>query len=364
MDMDSTAFDGNDISAGRPPLRIGIAGVGRSALFTHIEALHALPELYSVTAVCDLVKERRDRVEQLYPELRPYRRYEDMLDDPEIDVVFIAFPTIEHVKAALAALAKNKWVVVESPMALSHDQALMLRAASVKAHGKLYPCLPGFFAPDFRLARQALTDPRLGDIYEAVVRRQDYVRRDDWQSIKRCGGGAAWYEGPDAVQQAVALLDSPPAQLWSELKRIASLGDAEDTAHIVLKGRGEMTVYIDIAGGRLDVPKPSFEVYGSRGVFTVMPGAAQGIVRAVDPEFKFARRRSSVRTPPLADLHENIPVREWTVSLPDSESAAVGYWKALYGSVRTALPFPVSIDEAVETIRYLQVVKRASPFAK
>ena len=26
-----------------------------------------------------------------------------------------------------------------------------------------------------------------------------------------------------------------------------------------------MTVYIDIAGGRLDLPKPSFEVHGSRG---------------------------------------------------------------------------------------------------
>ena len=364
MAMESTTFDDSAISAGRPPLRLGIAGAGRSVLFTHLDALRALPTLYSVTAVCDLVKDRRDRVERHYPELRPYRRYEDMLDDPEIDVVFIALPTVDHVKAALAALAKNKWVVLESPMALSHDQALMLRAASVKAHGKLYPCLPGFFAPDFRLARQALTDARLGDVYEAVVRRQDYVRRDDWQSIKRCGGGAAWYEGPDAVQQAVALLGTPPAQLWSELKRIASLGDAEDTAHIAIKGRGEMTVYIDIAGGRLDLPKPSFEVHGSRGVFSVMPGASTGTVRAIDPDFKFARRRSSVRTPPLADLHEDLPVREWQVSLPDAESAAVGYWKALYESVRKALPFPVALDDAVETIRYLQVVKRSSPFAK
>ena len=175
---------------------------------------------------------------------------------------------------------------------------------------------------------------------------------------------AAWYEGPDAVQQAVALLGTPPAQLWSELKRIASLGDAEDTAHIAIKGRGEMTVYIDIAGGRLDLPKPSFEVHGSRGVFSVMPGASVGTVRAIDPDYKFARRRSSVRTPPLADLHEDLPVREWQVTLPNAESAAVGYWKALYESVRKALPFPVALDDAVETIRYLQVVKRSSPFAK
>ena len=353
-----------DISAQRPPIRIGIAGVGRSVLMNHLAAIRELPGLYTVTAVCDLIKERRDRVEKFYPELRPYRRYEDMLDDPEIDLVFIALPTVYHAKAALAALAKNKWTVVESPMAISHDQAMMLRAASIKARGKLYPCLPGFFAPEFRLARMAISDPRLGDVYEAFVRRQDYVRRDDWQSIKRCGGGAVWYEGPDAVQQAVALLGSPPGQLWSELKRIASLGDAEDTAHIVLKSRGDMTVYIDIGGGRLDRTLPAFEVRGSRGVFSVMPGATEGTIRAIDAGFKFSRRRSSVRTPPLADLHEELPVREWTLPLPDSEGAAVGFWKALHESVSKALPFAVSLDEAVESIRYLQVVRQASPFAK
>ena len=40
------------------------------------------------------------------------------------------------------------------------------------------------------------------------------------------------------------------------------------------------------------------------------------------------------------------------------------FWKALYGTVRTAAPFPVALDDVVETIRYLQLVKRASPFAK
>ena len=125
-----------------------------------------------------------------------------------------------------------------------------------------------------------------------------------------------------------------------------------------------MTVYVDVGGGRLDLPKPAFEIYGSRGAFSVMPGMTSGTIRAIDPEFKFARRRSSVRTPPGADLHETIPVKECAVTLPDAETAAVGYWKALYDSVRKALPFPVTLDEAVEVIRYLQVVKQTSPFVK
>ncbi|MBR4652079.1 MAG: Gfo/Idh/MocA family oxidoreductase [Kiritimatiellae bacterium] len=361
MNMDTTM---QDVSAARPPVRIGIVGAGRSVLQVHLPALQSLPDLFAVTAVCDLIKDHRDRVERAYPHVRHYRRYEDMLDDNEMDLVLVALPTVYHAKAALASLAKGRWTVVESPMALSHDQALVLRAAAIKARGRLLPSLPGYFSPEFRLARMALADSRLGDVYEAIVRRQDFVRRDDWQSIKRCGGGAAWYEGPDAVQQAVTLLGSAPSQLWSELKRIASLGDAEDTAHIALKGRGDMTVYIDIGGGRLDARGPAFEIRGSRGVFTVMPGAMSGTVRAIEPTFKFSRRRSSVRTPPVVDMHEDIPVREWPLALPDQDTAAAGYWKAVYETVRRAQPFPISLDDAVEAIHYLQVVKQSSPFSK
>ena len=353
-----------DISSSRPPVRVGIVGAGRSVLLTHLAAFRALPKHYAVTAVCDLEKERRDQVAQFYPAVRPYRRIEDMLDDPEMDLVFIALPSRDHVACALSSLARGKWTVLESPIALSHEEATVLKAAAMKARGKLLPCLPGMFAPEFLLTRQVLSDARLGNVYEAVVRRQDYVRRDDWQSVMRCGGGAAWYEGPETVQQAVTLLGGVPVQLWGELKRVVSLGDAEDTLHMVLKGRGNMSVYIDVGGGRLDAQLPAFEVRGDRGVFSVMPGAREGKIRAIDPDFKFARRRCSVRTPPVADLHEEIPVKTYAVSWEGTDSAAVGFWRALHDSVCRAAPFVVPLEDAVETIRYLQVVKQASPFAK
>ena len=44
----------------RPPVRVGIAGLGRSGLLAHVPALESLPDHFAVTAVCDLMKERRD----------------------------------------------------------------------------------------------------------------------------------------------------------------------------------------------------------------------------------------------------------------------------------------------------------------
>ncbi len=349
----------------RPPVRVGIAGLGRAAFSGHIPAFKALSGLYRLVAVCDLLKDRRDIVERDFPDVHTYRRVEDMLDDPELDVVLITLPTSEHGSNALASLRRGRWTVVDSPLATTHDDAKVLQAASVKARGKLFAYTPGLFSPDFRLAQSVLDDPRLGEIFEVRICRQDYIRRDDWQSVKRCLGGCSWYEGQDALLQAVALMRSQPAQLWSELKRVASLGDAEDFAHIVLKSRGAVSADIEICGGRLPPFDPAFVVRGNRGAFSVAAGATAGSLHVIDPAFKFPRRRSSVRTPPLDDMHEDLPLVDIPVSVPGvSEPGSIAFWRALYATIRTAAPFPVALDDVVETIRYLQLVKHTSPFAK
>ncbi len=354
-----------EASAHRPPLRLAIVGLGRAVLFDHLPALRRLPDLFQITAVCDLLRERRTIVEKEFPNVRTYRRVEDMLDDPEIDVVDVALPSLDHQAVALESLTRGKYTLVETPLALSHDAATVLKAASVKARGRLFAYTPGLFAPDFRAAQAALDNACLGDIYEIRVRRQDYVRRDDWQSVKRCGGGAAWYAGTDAILQAVALMRTQPAQLWSELKRVAALGDAEDFAHIVLKSRGDITADIELNGGQLAPVEPSFTIRGSRGSFFISADETTGTFRVVDPSFQFPRRRSSVRTPPLDDMHEKLEIVDIPAAAPpDVEaSASVAFWKALYATIRTAEPFPVALDDVVEAIRYLQLVKQASPFA-
>lgn len=349
----------------RPPLRVGIVGLGRAAFFKHLPALKALPEFFRLVAVCDLLKERRDLAEKDWPNLRTYRRIEDMLDDPEIDLIDITLPTPDHMDVALSSLRRNKWTLVEVPLAVTYEDAKVLQAAAVKTRGKLFAYTPSIFTPDFLLAQRQLNEKRLGDIFEIRLSQQDYVRRDDWQSVKRCLGGCTWYAGPGALLQALTLLRTRPSQLWSELKRIASLGDAEDFAHIVLKTRTELTADIEICGGQLPPFNPSFVLRGTRGSFSVAAGASTGTLHVIDPDFKFPRRRSSVRTPPLTDLHESIPVVDIPVELPaDVNHGPTAFWRTLYATIRTAAPFPILLDDVIDVIRYLQLIKKSSPFAK
>lgn len=348
----------------RSPLKVGIVGIGRATLFDHLPEMEKLPDQFRIVAFCDLLKERRDIVEKKYPYAKYYRRIEDMLDDPDIDMYDIALPSIDHVQNAIECLKHDKWTLLESPIALSHEKATMLRAAAVKARDRLIPYTPGIFAPEFRTALKASEDPRLGEIYEIKYRRQDFIRRDDWQTVKRRGGGAAWYFGTDALLQTIALMRNPPNQLWSDMQRIASVGDAEDYVRICLKSANGISADIEINGGQLPPFDPMFTIRGSRGSFSIERGSGEGKLHIIDPDYKFARRRSSVRTPDLIDKHEPIPVIDVPFAAPDNGgSGKTAFWNAVYDTVRTAQPFPVKLDDVVEIIRYLQIARQSTKFA-
>ena len=350
----------------RPPVRVALMGLGRSAFSDHYPVFKAHPALFKVVAACDLIKERRDIIAQDFPDCKMFRRFSDLLDEREIDLIDITSCSVDHVDHALMALEKGFWTLLETPMALTFDDAQVLRGAAQKYKNRLLVAQRGLFAPDFQLAMQAMTDARLGDIYQICIRKEDFIRRDDWQTVKRLGGGAAYYAMTDLMIQAFRLLPQPPIQMWSELKRVASLGDAEDYAHVNLKTRGTVSAEIEFNGGMLaENRSPSFEIRGERGVFKVWPGESVGKLTVIDPDFSFPRRRSSVRTPPFGDMHERFPVKTFDISLPKSTlSGASAFWKHVYDTVRTAAPFPLSLEESIEAVKVVHLMKKTSPDGK
>ena len=350
----------------RPPLKVALMGLGRSMFADHYPIFRRHPALFRVVAACDLIKERRDIVARDYPDCRMFRQFSDMLDEHDIDLVDIATCTNDHVRHAMMSLKKGFWTLLETPMALTPDEAQLLRGQALKSKNRLLVLQRGLFAPDFLLARQMMGDSRLGQIHQVRIRREDFVRRDDWQCVKRLGGGAAYYAMTDLVIQALRLLPSPPVQMWSDLKRIASLGDAEDYVHVNLKTRDYVSADLEFNGGCLESERsPSFEIRGERGVFKVAPGATEGQLTVIDPKFTFPRRRSSVRTSPIRDMHESFPVETLPVSLPKGTMfGPSAFWKHVYDTVRTAAPFPLQLDESIEAVKFSHLMKKTSPFGK
>ena len=344
-------------------ISVGVVGCGRSAVFRHLPAIAKLDGLFRVAAVCDVEKSRRDHVQSMFPDVRHYRRAVDMVDDPDLDLVLVATPTLEHDKIVLDCLSRRLWTVCETPVSPTHDGAIVLRGASVKSGNRLIPAVPRMFSPEFRLAAMARAKRKIGSLYDIRVRQGTYERRDDWQATTKRSGGASFFAAQDPVLQALTLLAAPPVQMWSETKKLVALGDAEDYVHLILRNADGVTADVEVNCAVVGKGDPAIELRGTRGSFSVMPGATKGVYRIIDPSQRFQHGRSSVALPPLKDTVEKIRIVEEDLVLPDPMPAYEAFWSEVYATVRCDRPFPVDFDLVVEMSRYLGIVRKTPPMA-
>jgi predicted dehydrogenase len=328
----------------------------------HCQELDQYPALFKIVAVCDPIKERRDLAVAKYG-CRAYRRYVDLLEDHEVELVDIATCSDEHVDHALAALSTGKWVHLEKPMCRSYDEALVLRAAAIKARNRLSIRHNRRFEPGFQQVREIIASGLLGEVYDIKLRRGGFQRRDDWQTVKRCGGGQLLNWGPHIIDHALQFLDAPPVKIWSDLKRVAAVGDAEDYVHILMRNAEGLTVDLEISGGRI-IPEPEYTVTGSRGGLT-LSGEKEVKLRYLDPKQKLPRRRSSVRTPQLGTfgtpeslkwIEETVPVK------PKATCGMTIIWEHLFNTMRRNRPFPVALDQAIEVMRVITLARKDTAF--
>ena len=104
------------------PLRIGILGAAGIAPAAIIR-----PARRRTDTVIVAVASRRASAAAEYAEThaieRSYGAYAELLDDPDIDLVYIALPPSEHMQWSIAALEAGKHVLCEKPFAMNEAQA-------------------------------------------------------------------------------------------------------------------------------------------------------------------------------------------------------------------------------------------------
>ncbi|NJN83991.1 MAG: Gfo/Idh/MocA family oxidoreductase [Caldilineaceae bacterium] len=100
------------------PIRVGIAGLGRSGWDIHARLLEPLAEQFQIVAVLDADSNRRAEAIDRF-DCQAYTEYDDLLADPAVELMVVALPSFLHADASIAALKSGKHVVCEKPMATS-----------------------------------------------------------------------------------------------------------------------------------------------------------------------------------------------------------------------------------------------------
>ena len=103
--------------------------------------------------------------------IKTYSKAEDLINDPDVDLVDITLPTYLHAEYATKALKAGKHVLCEKPIALTVAQANRIVAAAKKARGLFMVAQCIRFWPEYEVTKKLLDGKRYGRVYSASFRR-------------------------------------------------------------------------------------------------------------------------------------------------------------------------------------------------
>jgi predicted dehydrogenase len=218
-------------------LRFGVVGVGYWGP-NLVRNLHEL-EGAEVRWVCDLRPEGLAAIERRYPGVRTTVRFDEVLEDGEVDAVAIATPVSTHHALSLAALDAGKHVIVEKPLAASLAEA---QDAVAKARSKGLVLMPGhtfLYSPSVNLIKELVDARDLGEIYFISTSRVNL-------GLHQADVSVAWDLAPHDFSILRYWLDEAPRYV-SALSRDCIVPGTPDVAFINLEFDSATIAHVELS---------------------------------------------------------------------------------------------------------------------
>jgi UDP-N-acetyl-2-amino-2-deoxyglucuronate dehydrogenase len=224
-----------DISA---DIRFGIVGCGNIGP-THAGAIGQISGAV-VVAAADPVKARATALAAKFGARKVYASQDELIADPDVDVVCLCTPSGMHADGAVAAMRAGKHVVIEKPMEVSLAACDRMIKAADETGKKLTVISQHRFDAASQMAFQKLSAGELGNIVLATAevkwwRTQQYYDSGDWRGTWAMdGGGALMNQGIHTVD-LLQWLAGPVATVTAHMRTAGHERiEVEDVAAAVL----------------------------------------------------------------------------------------------------------------------------------
>ena len=217
--------------------KFAIVGCGAIARL-HAKAIQAI-EGVTLVGVYDYLYTYAENFAKEFS-CKAYKTLEELLANPEIEVVNICTPSGRHAEQVIAAAEAKKHIIVEKPMAITKEQLDKVVAVIQKNGVKAEIVTQLRFTPSVRKLKKAIEDGRLGKILLAdcsmkYYRSPEYYKQGGWRgSWEMDGGGALMNQGIhgiDLIQYLVGGVKS----VYAQCNTLARDIEVEDTANILVE---------------------------------------------------------------------------------------------------------------------------------
>lgn len=199
---------------------------------------------------------------------RYYESYEKLLDDPEIESVYIPLPNHLHLEWAVKAARKGKHVLCEKP-AFLHAKDTKGMAEVCREQGVYF--MEAFmyqFHPQHERVKKIIASGEIGEVKLMRSSFSFYIsnREENIRLSKEKGGGSIYDVGCYSIHAARSILQSEPVEIQAFSDLDPSTGvDLSSVVHMKLEN-GSPVVFdcsFDMAN------REEYEVVGTKGTITV-----------------------------------------------------------------------------------------------
>lgn len=272
-------------------LGIGLIGTGfmgkcHALAYGSVRAVFGNVPETRLEVLCDVPADKAESFADQFGFARGTDNWQDLVADPNVDIVCITTPNKVHKDMAMAALAAGKHVHLEKPMALTHADAKSMLALAEETGASTIVGYNYLHNPAFRHAQKLIAEGAIGRIvhFRGMV-DEDYQADPElawtWRATKADAGlGTLGDLGCHLISLATALV-GPVESLIAETRTVHAtrpLGDGsserrevenEDIASALLTF--ENGVHGVVSTSRSAWGRKSyigFEVHGTEGMIT------------------------------------------------------------------------------------------------
>lgn len=212
-------------------IKWGIIGTANVAAWGMIPGMKRAGncELY---AIAGRSLEKAESYKERFGFEKAYGSYDELLNDSEVQAVYIPLPNDIHIKWVKEALRKGKHVLCEKPLALNASEAEDMYNTAKECGVHLMEAYAYLHSPYVESLKKDVQSGIIGDVdyIESAFITQGY--KEDFRLHKELGGGAMYDLGCYCTTMILSLTDSDPV-LVKAAAEFSDLGVDLNTSGII-----------------------------------------------------------------------------------------------------------------------------------
>jgi scyllo-inositol 2-dehydrogenase (NADP+) len=329
----------------------GIMAYGMSGKVFHAPFINAHPgfKLHAIT------ERNKKQAQEDYPGIISYNSIEDLINDPQIELVIINTPNYTHFDYASQCLNAGKHILVEKPFTPTSAEAKVLFELAEQVDRKIFFYQNRRWDSDFSVVKEVIESGRLGKLNEVHFRYDRYRTAIGAKTFKEepmVASGLMYDLGPHLLDQAISIFGKP-VSFHKILGKNRENTKVDDYFSIHLSYPDSVNVFVH-ANLLLADPLPAFVVHGAKGSLHKKRADIQeeqllSGMKLTDSEYGFEADGNEGKLT-LVDEAGN----KTTQYIPSLRGSYLPLFDAIYQCVVNNLPYPVSQDDVITQLEILE----------